>query len=249
MKPRHPIADKRRILASFERAAANYLTHNAVQEEMAGWLAKWLPKDRVGRALELGAGPGTFTRHLVPWTGELTASDISPAMCAAGRSVLPGVQWRVMDAAAPGRGPWDWIFSSSVLQWAGDPASVIGAWRDRLAPGGRVLGGLFAEGSLAEWGAVAADASPLAWRSVEQWRSHLLGAGLSVIRDESLARVRVHPSAHAFLRSLHGIGAAPSRRFSAGRLRRILADYEARHGTPEGVRATWVFYRFEAALA
>ena len=56
-----------------------------------------------------------------------------------------------------GGGPWDWIFSSSVLQWVADPRKVFATWRDRLAPGGRILGGLFAAGSLPEWTAVAGE--------------------------------------------------------------------------------------------
>ena len=85
---------------------------------MAAWLAEWLPADRCGRALELGAGPGIFTENALPWCGEDLATDISPAMCAAGRAAIPRVAWDVMDAASPQGGPWDWIFTSSILQWA-----------------------------------------------------------------------------------------------------------------------------------
>jgi malonyl-CoA O-methyltransferase len=234
------------LLSSFERAAATYLAHAGVQTAMAEWLAEWLPAERAGRALEVGAGPGIFTRLLLPWAGPLTASDLSPAMCAAGRGMLPDLRWRVMAAEAPEKGPWDWIFSSSLLQWTVDPAAVFGAWRACLAPGGRVLSGLFVKESLPEWRALAGDAAPLAWRTMAEWREHLNRAGFQILRDEAKKRVFTHPSAHAFLRSLHGVGAAPARRFSAGRLRRLLNDYEARHGTPQGAKATWTFYRFEA---
>ncbi|HXA14401.1 MAG TPA: methyltransferase domain-containing protein, partial [Opitutaceae bacterium] len=101
--------------ASFDKAAPNYCEHARVQAALADWLAGWLPAERDGRALEIGAGPGVFTRRLLPWAGELTATDISPAMCAAGRAALPQVEWRVMAAEEPERGPWDWIFCSSML--------------------------------------------------------------------------------------------------------------------------------------
>jgi malonyl-CoA O-methyltransferase len=246
MKPPKSTGAQGSLLASFERAAATYLAHAGVQTTMAEWLAEWLPAERDGRALEVGAGPGIFTRLMLPWSGPLTASDLSPAMCAVGRGMLPEVRWRVMAAEAPERGPWDWIFSSSLLQWTADPRAVFRAWRGCLAPGGRVLSGLFVEESLPEWRALAGDAAPLAWRTFDDWRADLDRAGLHIVRDEAKKRVFTHPSARAFLRSLHGVGAAPTRRFSAGRLRRLLHEYESRGGTHRGVKATWTFYRFEA---
>jgi malonyl-CoA O-methyltransferase len=235
------------LAASFGRAAPNYREHARVQAELADWLAEWLPAKRDGRSLEIGAGPGIFTRKLLPWAGALTATDISPAMCAAGRAALPQVEWRVMSAEAPGPGPWDWIFCSSMLQWVTDPENVFAGWRGRLAPGGRLLAGLFVEGSLPEWRAVAGEDSPLAWRTAEEWCACLRRAGLQVVRSEVQPRIFEFPSAQAFLRSVHGVGGAPQRRLPLGRLRRLLRDYEARFHVPAGVPATWIFCRVEAS--
>jgi SAM-dependent methyltransferase len=234
------------LAASFGRAAPNYCKHARVQATLADWLAEWLPAKHDGRALEIGAGPGTFTRKLLPWVGALTATDISPAMCAAGRAELPQVDWRVMSAEAPEPGPWDWIFCSSMLQWAADPEKVFAAWRERLVPGGRLLAGLFVEGSLPEWRAVAGEDSPLAWRPAEEWCACLGRAGLRVVRSEAQPRIFEFPSARAFLRSVHGVGGAPQRRLPLGRLRRLLHDYETRFHAPGGVPATWMFCRLEA---
>jgi len=235
------------LAASFGRAAPNYHEHARVQAELADWLAEWLPAKREGHALEIGAGPGIFTRKLLPWAGALTATDISPAMCAAGRAALPQVDWRVMSAEAPAPGKWDWIFCSSMLQWVTDPEKVFAGWRERLAPGGRLLAGLFVEGSLPEWHAVAGEDSPLAWRAAEEWCASLGRAGLRVVRSEVQPRIFEFPSARAFLRSVHGVGGAPQRRLPLGRLRRLLRDYEARFHLPAGVPATWMFCRVEAA--
>jgi malonyl-CoA O-methyltransferase len=234
------------LAASFGRAAPNYHEHARVQAALADWLADWLPAKRDGRALEIGAGPGIFTRKLLPWAGALTATDISPAMCAAGRAALPQVDWRVMSAEAPEPGRWDWIFCSSMLQWVTEPEKVFAAWRERLAPGGRLLAGLFVEGSLPEWRAVAGEDSPLAWRTAEEWCACLGRAGLQVMRSEVRSRTFEYPSARAFLRSVHGVGGAPQRRLPLGRLRRRLHDYEARFHAPGGVPATWRFCRIEA---
>jgi len=234
------------LRASFDRAALGYLAHASAQEGLAAWLAEWAPTARHGRALEVGAGPGVFTQRLLPWSGDYTATDISPAMCAVGRRRLPQVGWRTMAAEALDDGPWDWIFSSSMLQWTDDPAAVFAAWRQRLAPGGRVLAGLFVKGSLQEWGALA-GAAPLHWRTPDDWSALLKGAGLRLLRDGTERCVFYHASAAALLRSLHATGAAPLRRLPPGRLRELLREYEERHRTEDGVPATWQLYRFEAA--
>ena len=176
------------VIASFEKGASRYLAHAGVQEAMADWLAEWLPQPRRGRTLEVGAGPGVFTRRLLPWQGQLLVTDASAAMCRAGRKALPEAEWRTMLAEKPLPGPWDWIVSSSMLQWSEEPVEVFGSWRSRLAPGGRVLGGLFIAGSLPEWGEVAGKWSPLRWRAREEWRQALAEAGLALRRDEEQTR-------------------------------------------------------------
>ena len=232
---------------SFARAAGTYAGHAAVQVAMAEWLAEWLPTERSGRALELGAGTGVFTRHLLPWTGALTATDMAEGMCNEGRAALPHVPWRVMRAEAPEREPaCDWIFSSSMLQWLENPGAVFAAWREALKPGGRVLAGLFVEGSLPELRELTPGASPLTWRTPAVWDEALEGGGLRRVRSEASTRVFYQKSALDLLRSLHGVGAAPVTQFSPGRLRSVLREYETRHRDAGGVPATWVFYRFEA---
>ncbi len=234
------------VVDSFSRAARTYLKYAQVQVEMARWLSQWLPPGRRGAALEIGAGPGIFTERLIPWEGRLLATDLSDAMCAAGQLRVPQAEWRVMAAEAPSGGPWDWIFSSSMLQWAADPASTLAAWEACLAPGGRVVAGLFAAESLSEWAALSGESPPVTWRTPEEWRQALEGAGLRLLREDSVKRVFCYRSGLDFMRSIHGIGGAPGRRHGPGSLRRLIGQYEARHGGPGGVWASWSFYRFEA---
>lgn len=237
------------LASSFGRAAQNYHAHAQVQTAMADWLAEWLPAPREGRALEIGAGPGVFTRRLLPWRGLLLATDISPAMCAAGRAALPQANWQTLAADAPTDGPWDWIFCSSMLQWVAEPEEIFAAWRQVLAEDGRVLAGLFVADTLPEWRELSGQPDPLVWRSAEEWRESLARGGLAVVQDAVERRVFRHASALALLRSLHGTGASPERLLSPGRLRRLLREYDSRHGSAEGVGATWTFYRFEARRA
>lgn len=237
------------VTASFERAAPAYRRHAQVQTAMADWLAEWLPARRDGDALEIGAGPGVFTSRILPWTGTMLATDVSPAMCAAGRLALPQVEWHVSSAEDPRGGPWNWIFCSSMLQWASQPPGIFAKWREVLAPGGRVLAGVFVEPSLSELRSLLQLEGPIDWRTAEEWREHLIGAGLRLVRHESSLRTFRYPSALGFLRSLHGVGAAPKRRVSPHRLRRLLREYGRFYGSAGGVRATWTFYRFEAERA
>ena len=232
------------VTASFDRAASSYERHAEVQTAMAAWLAEWIPPD-LGRAIEIGAGTGLFTRQLVARAGSVVATDAAPAMVAAGRSAVPDAGWRTMRAEVPLPGPWEGIYSSSMLQWAGAPAEMLRAWRDTLAPGGRVLTGLFAADSLPELRALGVE-PPLVWRTPAEWREAVASAGLRLSRDEADTRVFRHASALELFRMLHGLGSAPARRLTVGGLRRLLAAYEARFGREGGVDSTWTFYRFEA---
>lgn len=248
--PLHDFLADSPVVASFGRAATRYRRHARVQQEMAAWVAEWLPTDRRGRALEVGAGPGVFTEKLLPWSGALLATDISPAMCTAGRQALPGATWSVMAAEMLEGSGWDWIFCSSMLQWTSRPSKILMGWRERLKPGGRVLAGLFVDETLPELRAVTGALGPVEWRTVDQWRADIAKSGLRMERDTLERRVFTYPSALDFWRSLHAVGAAPSKRVTVGQLRRWLRNYDARYAAPTGkgdVTATWSFYRFEAS--
>jgi malonyl-CoA O-methyltransferase len=233
-------------LQSFPRAAESYDRHAQVQRALATWLSEWLPVVRRGRALEIGAGTGIFTRLVGEWPEGWIATDIAPEMCRVGKRSSPAIEWHPMAAENPLRGPWAWMFSSAMLQWVERPEAVFKTWHERLASGGRVLGALFAAGSLAEWRTLAGSVDPVEWRTPAEWRTCLERGGLRILREETQARVFRYASAREFLRSLHGVGAAPERRLSPVELRRLLDKMEQRFGGPNGVPATWVFYRFEA---
>lgn len=235
--------------AGFGRAAGSYAGHARVQTEAAAWLAEWVPPARAGRALEIGAGPGIFTRYLLPWSGRLLATDASPAMCEKGRLAWPQVEWKPMLAQRPEPGPWDWIFTSSMLQWIDNPAEVFDAWRKTLAPEGKIAGVFFADESLPELRELMHGWSPVTWRTSADWRLVMERAGLRVAKIETRCVEFRYGSAHDFLRSLHGVGATPERRLSAVALRRLLKEYDRLHRSPNGVGATWTFCRFEAECA
>ena len=63
------------VTKSFGRASSTYGENAHVQTAMADWLARWLPLERAGRALEVGAGSGIFTSRVVRWPNELVVTD------------------------------------------------------------------------------------------------------------------------------------------------------------------------------
>ena len=233
---------------SFSRAASRYRHFAHVQTVMADWLAECAPIQTGGCALEVGAGTGLFTQRIFPWKGHYVATDLSPQMCAEGQQILPEIEWVVMPAERPLPGPWDWIFSASMLQWLSDPVSVMDSWRQVLRPGGKILAGFFVDGSLPELRHVTHGWAPLTWRSPHFWEETIRQSGLNLTRSECVERVFWHNSAIELLRDLHGVGASPIRRYGHREMLGILKRYEAEFRVGTQVRSTWKFYRFEASI-
>lgn len=231
----------------FDRRAAQYENHAPVQREAAAWLAEWLPAKLEGATLELGAGTGLFTRHLVANTDQLLVSDIAPRMVQAGRQAVPQAAWALADAATPpdDRG-YHWLVSSSLVQWLPDPLAAFRAWHRACAPGARLLAGWFVRGTLREFLAVCPDASPFRWRDAGEWLEILGEAGWNPVRHEHRTFTRRHPDAAAMLREIHNAGAVIPRRFGFGRLRQALRHYDQRHRTGNGVASSFEFLRLEA---
>ena len=231
----------------FDRRAAQYERHAPVQREAAAWLAEWLPDKLEGPALELGAGTGLFTRHLVGRTGKLVASDIAPRMVRAGIDTLPQAEWVVGDAVTPPRGPgYRWIFSCILVQWLPNPLSAFRAWHGASVPGGRLIAGWFVRGTLAEFLAACPEASPFVWRDAEEWNHLLAQAGWTIQRHEARPFVRHHADSAAMLREIHNAGAVIPRRVGIGKLRPALRRYDRDHRHAEGVRSSFQFLRVEA---
>ena len=231
----------------FDRRALQYEDHAPVQREAAAWLAEWLPDKIEGPALELGAGTGLFTRHLVGRARTLIASDAAPRMVAAGITALPDAEWSVADAATPpaARG-YNWIFSCSLVQWLPDPLEAFRAWHRASAPGARLVSGWFVRGTLGEFFVTCPEASPFPWRDAAEWGRLLGQAGWQTARSEVRTFHRHHADSGAMLREIHNAGAVIPRRIGAGKLREALRRYDRDHRGENGVRSTFEFLRVEA---
>ncbi len=100
--------------------------------------------ERPRLAVDLGCGPGHTTRlmHEVTGAERTVGLDRSPAFVAeASADAPPDVTFLEHDATAmplPVREP-DLIFARLLLAHLPDPASIVAAWCQELAPGGRLL--------------------------------------------------------------------------------------------------------------
>lgn len=258
--------DKRRIRASFSRSAAAYDARagvqRAVQERVIALVAEAAPAARF--ALDVGAGTGALLARLAAARPGLaaTAVDLSPGMAAAARARLPGLGVAAGDAEAlPFRaGAFDLVVSTSTFQWLPRLEPALAETRRVLAPGGTLVLALFGARTLHElkaaWRAAAGEGAPdrtHAFFSREDVAAALAAAGLEprALHEEEI--VEQHPDARAVLRALKELGAAnavPGARGLGGRrvTLEMLGRYEARHGAPAGVPATWhVVYAVAAA--
>jgi len=234
------------VVSSFNDAALQYLAHADVQKEAALWLSEYIPKERHGTALELGAGPGLFTDYLLPWKGQLTISDISPRMVSLGKKRYPELTWEERDARINYSDSYDYIFSSSMLQWIEDPLACFKGINNQLKSDGKIIMSLFIEGSLMELNSFTQFSGPLSWKTEKTWINLLKEAGFSVTRSSSKKSIYYFPNSLECLRSLHAIGAAPNRLIRPPKLRTLLKAYDDRYRSASGIPVSWVFLRFEA---
>jgi SAM-dependent methyltransferase len=167
-------------------------------------------------------------------------------MVEAGRVRLPHVEWKTEDAWQPNSRGVDWIFSSSLLQWAVDPVDVLSRWRQQLRPGGRLLSSMYVEGSLAEWEDLMPGFSSLPFLSEEDWRRAFREARFRIEREETTIHILMYPSAKDALKSIHAVGAVEGRRLSPSTLRRLLAEADTRY--PNEFPMTWRALRIECSV-
>jgi malonyl-CoA O-methyltransferase len=250
------LVDKARVRAAFSRGALRYDDRAGVQAavraralslaEEAGPIA--------GAALDVGCGTGRLLAALAGRPGLRAAGvDLAPGMCAAARAAAPGAGVAAADAEAlPFRaGAFDVVLSTSTFQWLPRLEPALAECARVLRPGGRLALALFGERTLHELRGAWREAAPGHRRdrthrffTRAELASALEAAGLRVLALREEQRVERHPDARSLLRALKAIGAqgaVPGRRGLSGRGTTLeaLRRYDAAHGGPDGVPATW----------
>lgn len=155
--------DKRRVRASFDRAAAGYDRVAVLQREVGARLIERLDYIRLAPAtiVDIGAGTGRLSKALAQRYKEaqVIALDLAPNMLRAARrhagllARLRGRQHYVCGDAERlplARGSADLLFSNVTLQWCNDLDAVFAEFRRVLKPGGLLLFSTFGPDTLKE---------------------------------------------------------------------------------------------------
>jgi trans-aconitate methyltransferase len=238
------------MVVRFDACADTYDANAAPQRAFAARVAGFIQPRPNEEVLELGAGTGALTRHLVAATApkSVLATDVSSAMVALGQASVPEARWEQLDAFQEPLPPASLQVSSGLLQWAENPVRVLQLWRNALAPAGRMVHAFPAEPCLAEWRAIVHE-SPLEWRDETAWLNLFARAGLNIVRKEHWIDYAFFPSSLELVRSLHHSGVTGHARLGAGRLRQALRAYDTRHRESRGVFATWAWLAVEAVVS
>ncbi len=114
--------------------------------------AKHLPEGRGLRILEVGAGTGGLSSHVLPAIEHdlhsYVFSDVSAAFFSGAMQKLagfPGVEYKILDLEKPGTeqgfeaGGFDFIIGTNVLHAVSDLRSTLRHIHEMLAPGGNLV--------------------------------------------------------------------------------------------------------------
>lgn len=94
-----------------------------------------------GRVVDVGCGTGALTAELHQSSGaaETLGVDSSPAMLAEAAALrVPGLSFRLGDAAQMEGSGFDLVFANASLQWVPDHLRLVPRLREALAPGGQL---------------------------------------------------------------------------------------------------------------
>jgi malonyl-CoA O-methyltransferase len=249
--------DKGRVARAFSRGAAAYDAHARVQvravERLLEIALPAAPAPR--RVLDVGAGTGNLLARLATRLpgAALAGVDLAPGMALAAHERAPAAGLTVGDAEVlPFRGAtFELVVSTSMLQWLATLEPAFREMRRVLAPGGLVGVALFGGETLCELREAWREAAPgerdrtHRFHAAEAVARALEEAGFQGVEVERERVIERHADVPSLLRALRQIGAngnvTPPAAGLGGRaaLERMMRVYEARHGGPDGIPATW----------
>jgi malonyl-CoA O-methyltransferase len=242
-----PILDLLQVRRAFSRAAPDYAATAVLQAEVGTRLQEQLDYLATAptRILDLGSGPGVFSRQLKQrWPkAEVIALDLALPMLQQARREQRLLR-RFARICADVRslpladGSCDLLFSNLCFQWVEDLPALLAELRRVLQPNGMLLFSSFAQGTLEELRQAFAVADPgqphvSSFANVQQIGDAMLAAGF---RDPVLDTDRftlTYDHARTLMHELRSIGAgnasAQRRRGLMGRerMRQVYAAYEA----------------------
>ncbi|CDZ94668.1 malonyl-ACP O-methyltransferase BioC [Pseudomonas saudiphocaensis] len=247
------LPDKRRVAASFSRAATSYDAVAELQRAVGNTLIERLPDDlEPNRWLDLGCGTGYFSRRLAQCfpQAEGVALDIAEGMLRHAAPQGGAGAFVAGDAESlPLReGSVDLIFSSLALQWCEDFPAVLREARRVLRPGGIFAFSSLCAGTLQElrdsWQAVDGFAHVNRFRTLDTYQHLCADSGLAQLELSVQPRVLHFAELRQLTHELKALGAhnlnpgRPGGLTGPARIRALIAAYE-QFRTPFGLPATY----------
>ena len=199
-------ADLRRVRASYDRVADNYVAMGIGDLSPAPWLRAALgafAEDvrALGPVLDVGCGPGTVTAHLAGLGVDVSGVDLSPRMIAHARRLHPALRFAVasateLDLAEASLGGVLGWWSLFNLPRNALP-DVLASFARALVPGGQLLLGMHVGDGDIERPEVYGK--PVTWpthlRQPAQLTALLSRAGLRPVAELRLPPPAADPSA------------------------------------------------------
>ena len=247
------LPDKRRVAASFSRAAASYDAVAELQRAVGHDLLECLPDGlQPDRWLDLGCGTGYFSRRLAQCFPQAQglALDLAEGMLRHAAPQGGAAAFIAADAEClPLRAESiDLIFSSLALQWCEDFPAVLDEARRVLRPGGLFAFSSLCTGTLQElrdsWQAVDGFAHVNRFRTRDTYRRLCADSGLRQLELSVRPRVLHFAELRQLTHELKALGAhnlnpgRPDGLTGPARIRALIAAYE-RFRTPSGLPATY----------
>lgn len=247
------LPDKRRVAASFSRAADSYDSVAALQRSVGIDLLARLPVQLAPqRWLDLGCGTGHFSRVLAARypQAEGVALDLAEGMLRHARPLGGARRFVAGDAESlPLRGgSVELIFSSLAVQWCADFAAVLSEARRALQPGGVLAFSSLCVGTLQElrdsWQAVDGFVHVNRFRRFSEYQQLCADSGLQVLGLERKAQSLHFSDLRQLTHELKALGAhnlnpgRPDGLTGRARIRALVEAYE-RFRQPQGLPATY----------
>lgn len=247
------LPDKRRVAASFSRAAASYDSVAALQRAVGVELLARLPVQMATqRWLDLGCGTGHFSRVLAARFPEAEgiALDLAEGMLRHARP-LGGAQRFVAGDAEhlPLRdGSVDLIYSSLAVQWCADFPAVLAEAHRTLRPGGVFAFASLSVGTLQElrdsWQSVDGFTHVNRFRRFGEYQTLCAESPLQVLTLELKAERLHFAEVRHLTHELKALGAhnlnpgRPGGLTGRARIRALIEAYE-HFRQPQGLPATY----------
>jgi len=264
---KRPAINKRAVRESFDRAAAEYDAHSALQQKIACDLIEVCDRlspqmERRPRAvLDAGAGTGYGVRLLrsrFP-RARIVGLDFAPQMVRrAARGCDAASHFVCADAERPpfGDGVFDLVYSSSLVQWCGEPGGLFGQLRRLMRAGGWLLFSTYGPKTLHElrqsWAAADRYGHTLEFPGGADLKKMLHARGFNVELCTRQLEVVHHRGVGELLQQLKNSGA--TNRHAAARpglttpaaLREMKEHYQNRFGVRGLVAASYEILIFAA---